>query len=310
MNDKEHEVFGNFIRSFHYYDAEAYNNFMIKHKDLVENELIAKSAELSLSYAKNKNSRFELGEDILSKNAEKSYYYSRDVLLGDRFEKGEKEICKNPKIAYLYARDIIKARWPEAEKNILGHTKSESTVISYAIEVVKGRWEEAEETIKNSRNDHIIFEYCTKARKEKWEEVEDFILRSSTDKIISYAENSVKGRWISGEKKLLETTKFKSKIEYCKKVLKGRWKEFEDILFAKESPEALFHYAKDIMGGKLPEVLHNKMIVLAMTKKDDKFIKKYFKAKKYKIEKENKLIIYRTNLEEENNQNLVISEAS
>jgi len=288
--------FCNFMQSSYYIAREDWNNFMVANKDRIEKDFISKSCDLSFGYAKTAG-RFELGEEAISKDAEKSYLYSRDVL-GYRFESGENTIAKTPKFAYVYARDVIKNRWPEAEDSILNSSSSNSisTIVSYASEVIRGAWPEAEELIKGSRNSHIIFEYCVGARKNRWQEVEDILLGAGEDKIIAYAEKSVGGRWIEGEKKLLETKKVNSKIEYCKKILKGRWKEFEEILFQKENAECLFNYAKYIVGGKLPEILHNKMIVLAMTRKDDKFVKKYFKAKKYKVEKE-KLALYCTNEE-------------
>ena len=133
---------------------------------------------------------------------------------------------------------------------------------------------------------------------ERWEEVEPIVLGHSSSSIINYANNCIKGRWIEGEKKLLETTHMTSKLEYCETVLKGRWEEFEDILFGmnntEKQAEYVYQYAKNVIKGKLPEVLHNKMIMTYSMNRNDEFLVKYFKAKKYKVEKENKIKLYKT----------------
>jgi hypothetical protein len=283
------QIFCDFLSGGHYYDREAFNNFFFENKENIEKNLIAKSAELSVRYSVRLASRFELGEAIISKNSEKSYQYSRDVLR-DRFELGEKAILKNAKFAMLYAKDVLKKRWEPAEKIILD-SKKPDLVFDYAKYVICGSWLEAEDFIKTLSDIHV-FNYLFDCKKQRWGEVEHLVL-NSPERIVQYCESNLKDRWIEGEKQLLAKAPFEYKIEYAKKILNGRWKEFEDYVFQTNNPEIYFEYAKDICGGKLPEILHNKMLMLGMTMPKNCFIKKYTKAKKYRIEKKNK--IYQTN---------------
>lgn len=50
-----------------------------------------------------------------------------------------------------------------------------------------------------------------------------------------------------------------------------------------KSPVWMYQYAKDHMKGALPGSLHNLMYLKSVTDSDNKWIKKYFKAKKYRI---------------------------
>lgn len=49
------------------------------------------------------------------------------------------------------------------------------------------------------------------------------------------------------------------------------------------TPVWMYQYAKDHMNGALPESLHNLMYLKSVTDPDNLWIKKYFKAKKYRI---------------------------
>lgn len=44
----------------------------------------------------------------------------------------------------------------------------------------------------------------------------------------------------------------------------------------------MYQYAKDHVGGALPDALHNAMHLTSITRPEDKWIKKYFSAKKYR----------------------------
>jgi hypothetical protein len=59
----------------------------------------------------------------------------------------------------------------------------------------------------------------------------------------------------------------------------GSWTE-EDLA---RSPVWMYQYAKDHLGGALPGNLHNLMYLKSVMDSDNRWIKKYFKAKKYRI---------------------------
>lgn len=62
-------------------------------------------------------SRFEIGEEIISKCPHYSYYYALHVLRG-RFELGEKAVSKSAMHSYWYARDVIKERFEIGEETV------------------------------------------------------------------------------------------------------------------------------------------------------------------------------------------------
>lgn len=58
----------------------------------------------------------------------------------------------------------------------------------------------------------------------------------------------------------------------------GSWKEEE----LARSTVWMYQYAKDHVGGVLPDMLHNAMHLASINRPSDKWIKKYFSAKKYR----------------------------
>ena len=61
---------------------------------------------------------------------------------------------------------------------------------------------------------------------------------------------------------------------YARNVIKGRWIEAEDIIMT-NSADSCF-YAINIIEGKLPDKMHNMMMLYAI-KDPDIFVKDYFK---------------------------------
>lgn len=64
-----------------------------------------------------------------------------------------------------------------------------------------------------------------------------------------------------------------------KHMLWGSWGEDE----LARSPVWMYQYAKDHLGGPLPDGMRNRMYLMSVADPSNKWIKKYFKAKKYRI---------------------------
>lgn len=93
-------------------------NFAFRHRLLVGEEAIAKTAGSAYYYAKDViNGRFELGESAIAKWPAFAYLYAKDIIRG-RFLLGEKAIAKVAYHAYYYAFVVINGPWPEGEKAI------------------------------------------------------------------------------------------------------------------------------------------------------------------------------------------------
>ena len=61
---------------------------------------------------------------------------------------------------------------------------------------------------------------------------------------------------------------------YARDIIKGRWIEAEDIIMT--SSYESYRYAKYVIKGKLPEKMHNMMILHAIKDPIDVYVKEYF----------------------------------
>ena len=101
----------------------------------------------------------------------------------------------------------------------------------YARDVIKGRWIQGEKFIK----EHPAW-------------------------ACSYAEEIIKGRFVEAED-VIKTDPV-SAFLYARYVIKDRWIEGENEM--KNDPCSAYLYARDIIHGKLPEDMHNAMIIFAI----------------------------------------------
>ena len=84
---------------------------------------------------------------------------------------------------------------------------------------------------------------------------------------------------ISSGKRLLELediilTCLRYSYRYALNVVEGRWIEAEDIIM--NSSYYSSRYASHVIKGKLPEKMHNMMILHAIKDPEDKYVKDYF----------------------------------
>ena len=138
-------------------------------------ELFSKDPYASLQYAKRTRELFPKGEDVISKNATTSVEYANFFKI--RFKKGEEQILKSPEdlITYLKLLKTIEEEWEEGKEKVFSNSLS-----SYL--------------------------YCKKVLEKRDSRAEKAILQDEKryDLISLYARDVIKGRWIDGEKKLLE----------------------------------------------------------------------------------------------------------
>jgi hypothetical protein len=71
----------------------------------------------------------EEAEEVISKDADYSYLYARDILEG-RFEKGEEAISKAPYYFYNYANYILKDRFERGENILIDYEKTRLSMMS------------------------------------------------------------------------------------------------------------------------------------------------------------------------------------
>ena len=250
--------------------------------------------------------KWELEE--LAKDPELSLKYAK--ITKRRFPEGEPEIALRPELALDYARNVIGGPFPEAENALL--RKMENTYVGSS----------------------FVRQYFI-ANEIRNERVEKYILERECGVINEYAKMCVKGRWPEAENKLLQD-RLEHAVDYQNEVIGGRWEELEDrILFGKglsywDSPLACFkNYLKNIGGripeiesklekskkasfllayavlsmkGRLPQTLHQKMMMFAFDPKRQKSAKKYLK---FLQSMEDKVLGYLRGLDEDERQELL-----
>ena len=156
----------------------------------------------------------------------------------------------------------IYRRCKEVEDLILKSTKLS---LEYIEQVIEGKWEEFEKNIPNypdtKENASNLYRYC-KDYGTPSKEIEDKI-KNHPDTAYYYAINVKKERWPEAEKSLLKDINMAS--EYVKE-LGIRWPEYESKIINK--PKRIYEYAKQVIKGKLPEELHNRMMMRTLNNKD------------------------------------------
>ena len=101
-------------------------------------------------------------------------------------------------------------------------------------------------------------------------------ISESAEYSLSYAQDVLKGRFPLGEEAISKD----GRASYDYAVTIGeRFVPGEEAI--SEDTELMYLYAKDVCGGRLPDELHNKMVMLSFSDSGDEWVKKYTKAKKY-----------------------------
>jgi len=166
-----------------------------------------------------------------------------------RWAEAEAIIIKEPMYAVMYARDIIHDRWEEAEETI---AKCPANSLQYAIQVLNRNW------------------INPKIRFEKGEEA----ISNHHFYALKYAYEIIQGRWEKGEKAILKNKA--ATFKYVTQILKKRWVPADDIITKKlirnTHPNQLLKFAK-IIKARLPEELHNKMLLFSLDEKYKETIK-------------------------------------
>jgi len=203
--------------------------------------------------------------------------YARRKNFG-RIQEFEPFIQQHPLSAAEYAG--IFGPWPEAESVI---ATSAAASFLYAKKAIKGRFEEGECAIATDAQSSFC--YAKDIIRSPFP-LGETAIATHADLCTAYARDVLKSRFILGEKTLAlaETEKnLKNTLAYYQQVINTKpdhWKDWTEEQL-KVSPCWLYLYAKEHIKGRLPDVLHNTMLVFGMTLKDNYYVKKYFKAKKY-----------------------------
>jgi len=229
--------------------------------------------------------------------------YATDVLKG-RFPAGEQFILEfgehfESELPCKYAMKVIKGRWKAAEhliamdagewheylnflqrkdnKSLLAACKSRDVfAMWYAENIAKGEWKPGEKAILEGL-DWTAF-YYARAMGRRWELAEKKILAGKDPATcFDYANEVIKDRWPEAEKFIVKNLDFA--LRYAIHFFGGRWEEYEKAII--NDPERCYRYAKDAIKGRLPEHMHQAMVMHSFSNPQDKWVKKYLGTKKY-----------------------------
>jgi hypothetical protein len=225
-------------------------------------------------------SRWEL--EYLAKDPEQSFLYATKVLKG-RFPEGEPAIA-NSEYACAYAVKVIEGRFPEAEPYFVSHLSGwgmGTKALNYFVHVAKVRNPKVEECILKS-NHNIIVEYAKNCVGGRWHEAEAEIIKHATH-AEAYHKEVVKGRWPEWEDRILGRKKmgyFDNRVETLSnylKVVEAPVPGLEEKLEKTNRASLVLAYAVKGIRGRLPDALHQKMMMFSFDPKRQKSAKKYLK---------------------------------
>jgi len=228
-----------------------------------------------------KLNRWEI-ED-LAKDPEMSFLYARKVLKG-RFPEGEAEIARSP-YAIEYASTILRGRFPEAEPHFeeivegCGFSMLANRVMSYFINNGIRNAKVEKKILEN--NSGLISDYADKCIGGRWPEAEARMLEQGIN-ATEYHQTVVKGRWPEWEDRILGKKKFgywnSNRREFLVKYLKAIGKPIPEVEKKLENcnrASLLLAYSVVALKGRLPQALHQKMMMFSFDPKKQKIAKKY-----------------------------------
>lgn len=194
-------------------------------------------------------------------------------------------------------------------KNIYGRCEEienlvlKSTVLSgqYIDSVIEGRWDKFEQNISSFPDTEqfarILMNY-SKQYKYSSKEIEDKI-KKYPEIAYYYAIGVKKERWTDGEASILKD--IEKATEYVFE-LGFRWPEYENKI--RNKPKRIFEYAKQVIKGKLPEELHNRMMMKTLNDQDRGSYEanEYFNWLK---DREEEVVLYMKSISEEDRKSLL-----
>jgi hypothetical protein len=204
---------------------------------------------------------------------------------GRELNKSELDLlAKDPDCAVAYAKHTVK-RFPECEDHLL-KSKFDGLIIRYFDELFPHVNKKYEDWLVHGEYENNIVNYCSDVLKARWKEGEEVILKASrwnrSNLWSDYHRLVVKGRWLELERRLFYDKKVKKEGDIITNYFMnlghlglGRHEDLEARLLKSGTSLMLYRYALHCVGGKLPDSLHNKMLLVGK-----KWTKRYLKGLK------------------------------
>lgn len=181
------------------------------------------------------------------------------------------DLAKSPEHAVEYAK-LTGARFPECEETLL-EKNNRRLIVEYFLDLL----EEPNKSFENwlLKNGHeLIKRYCADVRKSRWEEGEEALFKVNhrwgggmdASHALEYQKEFAIGPWDNLERLVLngkhKVSDRRDAVEqYLKNCGPGRHETTERRLLKFGNTAAIFVYARFCVCGRLPDELHNKMIL-------------------------------------------------
>lgn len=228
--------------------------------DKIYNKLLS-LLEININLNKENNTTYHYHKDWLIKDCTHNYC---NLIIQGRDSGIEKVLLQDLDYALDYHLEVVCSkstnRWNELEEILINnnfkHFYEYSTNLGSRIESFEKKFQEKTEFELSDLG--YIVRYVEKFNF-NWPEIEKHLLFSG-EICLDYMDATNKTtRWIEAEPAIL-----KSGFDNCERYLKSlneffRWKEYENKI--KNRPNRLLEYAEMIIKGKLPEELHNRMLM-------------------------------------------------
>lgn len=175
-------------------------------------------------------------------------------------------LATDPKLAVEYAQ-LTKKPFPECEEILLKYDSS-YLIQKYFQELFPQVNKKYERWLIKTKQTEMILNYCSDVLKKRWREGEEVILSDDGWRRchwgLGYQKLVVRGRWLELEQIMFGIKNDRRELAkgYFKNIGLGRHEDLERRLLKKGTPQMLHEYALYCVGGRLPDSLHNKMILV------------------------------------------------
>lgn len=183
-----------------------------------------------------------------------------------------------------YAQEAWKSRWPALELKLERGECLPLVACDYALKVRKqacpkvdtivlGRWDEVSRDTRSWAIE-IAKEYALQASTPATPGLEGYLLtHCSPTELGLYAMKTRSGNWPQAEAKMLALGNQRLIIKYAEAAGMQRWMAAEPLLAG--SPEHLLQYAEQVLKRRLPDHLHNEMVMGSFVDPNEPYIREY-----------------------------------
>lgn len=207
----------------------------------------------------------ELEQRLATREQWAQVRYATEILTGTALE-NELLRLRAVSESVRHCTDERKCRWPEFEPILFSDGKWPE-VMAYLEAVAAASLPELEPILVKTRNVGELIEYAATLKKSRCAAIEDHLLRRLGDRQMYWKHPSTYIDKVLG-----------ACIRYAAEVIRGRWLELEALVereWESVTSNQLCDYASRVIQGRLPDNLHNIMLMKGTMDSEDPGVKAY-----------------------------------